>query len=463
MKKTGKSWIWLVLLVSVLVLLALYLLFAAYYQDRFRVGIWINGEYCTGKSIEEVNSILLEHTALPEIHVTDLHGNEENISLKNADCQMDYTLHLQQILREQNPFCWIFKLGRESRFQFSPYISYNQELLKKEIATLSVIKEDAAPPECKIQKTESGYVLKQQLEPIPNVKKITELLLSQIMDGRTDIVLSEECYTRQELTDDMVETLNLWKKVEALQNCGIIYDMGDTQVTVGGAVVADWILVDEEGDIVTDENGSPVLREHCFREFVDQLAEEYDTYNVPREFVTTRGDVVTIEKGTYGNKLDRKAEAVYLEKAFKAGVEEVHTPVYEKEALFKGKDDIGNTYIEVDMTAQTMYYYVDGELFLETPVVTGNIKTGHSTPAMICSVYLKQKNRILRGGGVPAPVDYWMPVYKGIGIHDASWRNKFGGEIYKTNGSHGCINTPYEAVKSLYENVEVGTPVIMYY
>ena len=57
----------------------------------------------------------------------------------------------------------------------------------------------------------------------------------------------------------------------------------------------------------------------------------------------------------------------------------------------------------------------------------------------------------------------WMPVYKGIGIHDASWRDEYGGEIYKTNGSHGCINTPYEKMEQLYERADIGTPVIMFY
>ena len=61
------------------------------------------------------------------------------------------------------------------------------------------------------------------------------------------------------------------------------------------------------------------------------------------------------------------------------------------------------------------------------------------------------------------PVSYWMAVYGNIGIHDATWRGKFGGSIYKTNGSHGCINTPMKAVSQLYEMVEEGTPVIMFY
>ena len=129
----------------------------------------------------------------------------------------------------------------------------------------------------------------------------------------------------------------------------------------------------------------------------------------------------------------------------------------------QGKDDIGDTYIEVDMTNQMMYYYVEGKLEIETPVVTGNISLRRGTPEGTNYVYNKQKNRILRGEDYATPVAYWIPVRGAIGIHDASWRSKYGGEIYKTNGSHGCINTPLEEVAKLYDMVEIGTPCVMFY
>ena len=100
---------------------------------------------------------------------------------------------------------------------------------------------------------------------------------------------------------------------------------------------------------------------------------------------------------------------------------------------------------------------------METDVVTGNTSKKWGTPEGIYSVYAKQKNRILRGTGYASFVNYWMPVNGNIGIHDASWRSTFGGEIYKKSGSHGCINTPYQKMKEIYDTVEIGIPVIMFY
>ena len=97
---------------------------------------------------------------------------------------------------------------------------------------------------------------------------------------------------------------------------------------------------------------------------------------------------------------------------------------------------------------------------LETEVVTGK---GRFTPECVCYVYLKETDRVLRGESYASFVNYWMPVYGNIGIHDANWRSEFGGEIYLSDGSHGCINVPPEIMGKLYELVEVNTPVIMYY
>ena len=124
---------------------------------------------------------------------------------------------------------------------------------------------------------------------------------------------------------------------------------------------------------------------------------------------------------------------------------------------------MGPTYIEVDMGAQHLYYYDDGQLSLDTDIVTGNKKLKRDTPEGVNFVYGKTKNRVLRGPGYATFVKYWMPVKGAIGIHDATWRDEFGGEIYLTNGSHGCVNVPVEQAGELYDKVEIGTPVVMFY
>ena len=138
-------------------------------------------------------------------------------------------------------------------------------------------------------------------------------------------------------------------------------------------------------------------------------------------------------------------------------------PEYLKDITFEGRSRVETTYVEVDLTAQKMFYFENEERILETDVVTGCVANGTDTPEMVGYVYSKSENAVLKGKNYRSHVDYWMPVYGGIGIHDADWRDEFGGDIYMKSGSHGCVNTPPEIMGEFYERVQRGTPVVIHY
>ena len=123
---------------------------------------------------------------------------------------------------------------------------------------------------------------------------------------------------------------------------------------------------------------------------------------------------------------------------------------------------MGSTYVEVSIDRQHMWYYKNGKLLVETDVVTGNADGWHNTPRGYFSMYQRARNTTLSGPGYASFVEYWMAFSGGCGIHDASWRSRFGGSIYKGDGSHGCVNTPIDKVKIIYNNSDYGTPVIVY-
>ena len=91
-----------------------------------------------------------------------------------------------------------------------------------------------------------------------------------------------------------------------------------------------------------------------------------------------------------------------------------------------------------------------------------------ATPAGVFFLKGKETNRVLRGkivNGKPsyeAPVSYWMPFNGNIGLHDATWRSKFGGNIYVNSGSHGCINLPKNKAAELFSRIKVGCPVVVH-
>ena len=123
---------------------------------------------------------------------------------------------------------------------------------------------------------------------------------------------------------------------------------------------------------------------------------------------------------------------------------------------------LNNTYVVVDISEQKLYLYSGDELVLTTDVVTGKDTKDRRSDLGIFKIRAKKRDVNLTDGKTySSHVDYWMPYNGGEGLHDAKWRKKFGGEIYKKNGSHGCINLPPSITPTIYNTVEVGTQVLV--
>ena len=455
-----------ILAVAASALLAVAALSTYYYKNVFTFGTWINGNYCTGMTADQVCDILLEQYEYPSIQVQLLRDEVHELSYQEYGVEPDYSTAIEELWKQNTGWAWITRGNICKSFEVTPSYRYDLETMKQQLLSCGWLNEnlyDETKTVSIVKTLEDGYILVDETQDLLDQAKAIEKIMDSIVNQLTEVDLRTDCYVDIPYDDKMLKTIEKWKGIEAFQDFVFIYDFGDRKEIINKSVVCDWIMLNEEGYIVYDEDNLPVLDEAMIEEYVAYLGSVYNTVGMERSFQTTRGDIVKVSGGAYGNELDLEAELKYLKNAFLNKESAVRTPEYVSEAFVKGSDDIGKTYIEIDMGNQMMYYYKNGKLKLDTPIVTGNMKRNWDTPATVCYVYYKQKNRVLRGANYATPVKYWMAVHGNIGIHDASWRKEFGGDIYLTDGSHGCINTPLEKVKELYDMVEIGTPVIMFY
>ena len=213
--------------------------------------------------------------------------------------------------------------------------------------------------------------------------------------------------------------------------------------------------------LMVDETGAVSVREQPLRELIEGWSRTYDKTRTPFMFQSYVQGYVPISFLKVDYTLDQ--EALYrmlLAQLPKLDMTPVTAPVVCRK--YKGDAfSLGDTYVEVDIENQTMTYFKDGELMVSTDVVTG-LPDGHMTPRGLYYTYNKKPDCWLIGDDYCVFVEYWVGVYELYGLHDASWRSKFGGTLYKTNGSHGCVNTPTEPMKVIYDNIEVGTPTLIF-
>lgn len=446
-----------------------------YYRNCFPVNTWINGIYCTGKSLEQVNEELISRELLQNgeaqvITITGAGGMSGTIHTGDVEVLPDFTGALEEYLNQHESVFWMKNLQSISVFQVAPEaFHWNEGRLRSAFEALSFVSEEKTKQTGVLvcYDEETGYCLRDGNAERLNAEKAYGYLKECLARGETHVnLVAGGCYEDEEDTPEDREQRSLWLELETFTDCRIVYDMGQESIPLTPDIVGRFL---ERTEVMEqparDERGNLILDEAAVRSWVEELAGQYDTCGKEREFKTTAGETVTVQYGTYGTRLDVEAEVAYLMKAIQTSRDETefHVPAYKQQGYARGLDDIGDTYIEIDMTRQHMYFYLKGELTLDTDVVTGDVAKRRETPEGVYFIYAKQKNRILRGGDYATPVDYWLPVVRGVGIHDANWRRSFGGEIYKTNGSHGCINTPIDIVSKLYDMVEVGIPVVMFY
>lgn len=440
-----------------------------YTRTRFAPNTWINGIYCTGKTVDEVNAELLKALHAPVITVRDSQGGTYSIDLAQVDFAYDYSSYLKSCQQVYSGKYWIKALSaKRDLIAEQPVFTYNEQKLESIWSSLPIVEAEKIAPVVSLSLEEEGYTFSTTLDGHLDVKKGLEVLVNAVNSGETNLSLSDaDCYFDYEMTADQQKIYAKWQELREKEVCGLTYDMGAEKVVFDRGLMSKFIAKDDAGNPLYDEEGNLYYDKEIVDQYMTDLCESYHTYGVMRDFLSSKGDVIQVEGVTYGTEINTKKEVEYLWSYLSDNElrlqETVHTPEYIKDTPIHGLDDIGGTYVEVDMTDQKLYYYIDYELQFSTDIVTGNLRTRHDTPAGVNYIYAKQKNRVLRGPGYASFVKYWMPVIKAIGLHDASWRSEFGGEIYKTSGSHGCVNIPEEYVAQIYETAEIGTPVIMFY
>ena len=462
-------------LVSPLVLLvAVYIGIGLYYRTHFLPNTIVGGYDCSGMKASQAAELW---GASLEDYVLEVKGREPFTGASDAvlgtitpvQIQMSYpdmTNTLEHIISDQDWMLWIMALlgrGQEIYFERLYYI-YDDALVD------GVVRSWDACQSANMHTAQDAYI-SEYSEALRGYEVIPEVGGTQL-DVEEVIVLVKEALSLGDCSLDLetlgfysdanilrddrsltqpVETANLWLSTS------IVYDWNGNEVLLDAEMIRDWVSI---------QDGKAILDEEAVSSFVKTQARHYDTFGKKKKFTTTLGVELTLSSASYGWKTDRKKEAEELLQLIMEGSTEPREPIYTCKGMVKVTDsvnDIGDTYVEADLTNQHLYMYQDGEIVLETDFVSGKISNGNGTPEGIFGITYKTTNAVLRGPDYATPVSYWMPFYGNYGMHDATWRSSFGGSIYLNNGSHGCINLPEAMAEQIYRYVFAGFPVICYY
>lgn len=436
-------------------------------MGKFLANTYIDGVDVSGMTIARAAEQLRQANAPGELTVSG-RGGQMTFSPESFGYEYDVFGAVKEIYENISHAGWLGAYFSDSFYETGISPEYDSEKLEKLLRRTVWGQTETA--DAKLVHGDEGYYIEPEVfGDKPDMDILTEYVSGEIAGGSFDIDLEKSgCYS-----DPKIHERDLKSKLEKLKNgfdYEIVYDFGFTSETLTGADIYDWF---------TDAGG---LDRTKVTAYVESLGDKYDTFMKPRSFATTNRGTITMSQGRYstgqyGWWIDRDKTAAALIDLINAGDTVTVEPEYvtlDTGYKYKGfpsgrseNGDIGNTYIEVDLSAQHMWYYKEGKLEFETgQIVSGKASDPkRKTPEGVYSVYNKSTNytMVAADGSYTAKCSYFMRVsFEGIGFHDLS-RSAYGGNIYLNNGSHGCINMKYDEVKKLYEMVEWGTPVVMYY
>jgi len=435
----------------------IYSLTSVYFCSHFFFNTEINGVNVSLKSHSTANQVIRDYIKDYELQLTERNSETEEISGQNIDLQYNQKIGIPEIYHLQSSFKWIGSLFKSQKYYISDLYSYDKDLLKNKIDELNCLNGTITEPQNVHFKYSNGSyeAIKEIYGNVIMRDKLNEAIKTSIEKGETNLELEvNHCYKNPKYTLNSYKTHITKNLLDKYVSASIAYEFGSKNEILDGNTINKWLGVDEDLEVV--------INKMAVTKYVNELSKKYDSVGVARNFKTSTGKTIAVKGGLYGWKINQDAETEALFENITRGEITKKEPIYVQKALFRGENEIGNTYLEINITKQHVWFYMDGELITNGSVVTGDPNRGWSTVTGIYMLNYKQKGATLSGQGYESNVTYWMPFYGNTGIHDASWRYSFGGEIYKRNGTHGCVNAPFYLAKTIFENIEVGTPIICY-
>ncbi|MDO5018650.1 MAG: L,D-transpeptidase family protein [Lagierella massiliensis] len=353
---------------------------------------------------------------------------------------------------EQNEILWPIEILKKHDIVIEYNYNLEEGKLEESIKDSNLNQDVEKSKDAEVELVGDKYeIIPEKVGDELDLEKVKESIIKAFISKEDKIELKEE-YILPNITKDSEEIKAELETKQKLFSTILTFDFADRKFELKGDELISFYDKLQEGYVINRDR---------VREYVANLAKETDTFGIDRKFNTTGRGEITVGGGIYGWQMNVDKTTDKVLKAMEEAKSQEIDIEYRLRSLTRETDDIGKTYIEIDLTRQHLWFYKDGALVVESDVITG--APWSETPTGVFKVWSRETNRMLTGEDYSSPVSFWMPInWGGVGLHDASWQSSFGKDLYKTRGSHGCINLPYEVAKKIYTEVKNETPVVIY-
>lgn len=409
------------------------------------------------KATEEVEQNIAGNTLI----FSEEENNIGYIELGQVEIETNTGEIMAQSLEAQNSWSWpiAFFTGKKV-IDIEDQITVNENMVAGLVSSLGIDNANReATVDAMLVKNDDGVidVAQENYGNQVSAQSLTEAITETVGKGG-QLLKVEDAYVKPTEITESESLIERAQLVEKMKSTSITLEFDGNSVTIPQENINSWIYL--------DDNNQPQVDQEAVEAYILSLNESYAGLFLPRSFNSTYQGVVQVQPGTYGWFIDRYEEAPLIVADIHNGAQVTREPIIGGSGYGLG-DSVGDNYVEVDIAYQMMFIYRDGQLVLDTPIVSGII--GAETVPGAYQVWNMEQDTNLTGYNTITGRDYVQPVSYWIafddqaqGIHDAGWQSTFGGNAYMTAGSLGCINTPPGIMGQVFELIEYGMPVIIF-
>ena len=459
-KKINRKKLFIILGSVVGAVLVIYVGLSIFFMSHFYFNTTLNGKNVSGYSADKVFDNWEDEIGNYSLKIVESDGTESELKGSDIDMVLQWDDTITKMISKQNGFAWPAKLFNPDQNTSEAIVTFDEDKLDSALDGFSFMDKSKQidPVDATVSDYDKndGYTLVESVPGTAIDKPALKENIEKALYGLADTyqITEGNGYLAPKIANDDEKLLAAIDTMNKYAGSEIDYEIGSEKETLDINTFADWLSV--------NDNEKAEIDEEKVADYVAELGTKYNTYGKSKQLATSYGTTITMSNCHYGWKIDAETEAAAIIDDIKGGEKVTRDLNYKYTAASHTGNDYGNSYVEINLTAQHLYLYKNGSLVIDSDFVSGNPSKGNATHTGVFGVTYTERNATLKGQNYATPVSFWMPFNGNEGMHDATWRSSFGGSIYKRNGSHGCVNLPYSVAQTIFENVSAGFPVFVY-
>ena len=458
--------------IAVAALVVLYVAGSLFFSSHFLPGTSVNADDASWRSPRVVTSWAEERMGGSTVHV-DGAGLTLDIPYGDIDLSFDAEGYSRAVGAKTPGWTWPIALLLNRSFTVEDGIAFDEGDLAHVVETgvEQANKQLTTPKSASIYYAPASQAFVADPETAGtalDAGRVADKVAHTLRSTHNTVQLDEGELIQPTLVSSTPEFAAALDRANSLADLNIPLLLDGTEVEViDHELIRSWIVIGDDYQVTGDLDE---ITDWC----MGTLSSKIDTVGSIRTYTRPDdGKKITIYDGTYGWNIDGQSLAPLIVEHIEQGSSEpIEIPLKSKAAYWgKNGPDWGKRYIDVDLKEQYVRMFDEnGKLVFESECVTGDKSEGRETVSGVFSILDKKSPYTLVGldydhDGEPdykTDVTYWMPFYDGYGFHDAVWRDSFEQDTFQYDGSHGCVNLPAYAAKTLYKLVKVGDPVVVH-